>query len=43
MIENNSSNISNSPVREQDVSKKFDTTKKSYLEGSIISKNVSKE
>ena len=42
MKENNSS-YGNSPVKELINSNKFDTTKKSYLQNSNFSKNVSKE
>jgi hypothetical protein len=40
MREDNS--LSDSQIREQDNSKKFDNTKKSYIEGSGLSGGVSK-
>ena len=40
MKENNS--LSDSQIREPDNSKKFDYTKKSYIEGSALSGGVSK-
>jgi len=43
MKENNNSSYNNSPVREVDISKKLDTNKKSFIESSSVSKNVSKE
>ncbi len=42
MLENNNSSFYNSPMREQENSKKFDNTRKSNMEGSV-SKNVSRE
>ena len=43
MKENNDSSYNNSPVKEVDNSRKIDTPKKSFIESSSVSKNVSKE
>ncbi len=42
-MKENTSSYGNSPVKELINSNKFDTTKKSYLQNSNFSKNVSKE
>ena len=42
MKENNNSSINNSPIKEIDNSRKLDSTKKSNIDASFISKNVSK-
>lgn len=38
-----SSNYNDSLIKEIDNSRRLDTSKKSYIDGSIITKNISKE
>ena len=43
MNENNDSSYNNSPIKEIENSRKLlDSTKKSYIDGSLFSKNISK-